>query len=176
MMGGTISLKTTRLSMRKYRPEDAKILYRVFGTDEKMYEYSGWNPYETEETAKETVQNFIDSYNNDRFYGWAIEYNGDLVGTMGAYDYDAEMNSIEIGFSIARAVWGNGFASEALKCVLAYLTEHEGIKTIHAWCASENIGSREAMLRAGMIQIGIEKDSLNINNYIFDKLIFKFYA
>lgn len=87
-MQGTVKLETERLTLRQHIHEDARILYMCFGRDGKMYEYSGWNPYETEEMAQETIQHFIDSYSNTHFYGWTIEYNNQLIGTIGAYDYD----------------------------------------------------------------------------------------
>ena len=72
-MAGTISLQTPRLLLRRHVPEDAGVLYKNFGTDAAMIRYSGWNPYATQEQARETVQRFIDSYVDPRFYGWAIE-------------------------------------------------------------------------------------------------------
>ena len=119
-MTGTTELTTERLLMRRYHTDDARSLYEKFGCDPQMYEYSGWNPYATQDMAKETVHRFTDSYKNTDFYGWAIDYQGQLIGTIGAYDYDAEQNQIEIGMSIERPSWGKGFATEALKKVLEY--------------------------------------------------------
>lgn len=173
-MNGTLPLKTERLLFRRYTEDDAYGLYRDFGTDEKMYEYSGWNPYETEEAARKTVQQFIDSYENKRFYGWAIESGGQLVGTVGAYDYEPQENSIEIGISIARKHWGKGFAGEALQRVLSYLTAEEGIETVKAWCAEPNTGSRRAMERAGMVETSRERAALQIGDAAFDKLNYRY--
>ena len=91
-MTGTNEFSTKRLLMRRYRMDDARVLFEKFGCDPQMYEYSGWNPYTTYEMAKETVQKFINSYDNSDFYGWAIEFQGNLIGTIGAYDYDSEKN------------------------------------------------------------------------------------
>ena len=52
---GTAELRTDRLVLRRYRPEDAASLYRNLGSDPAMYKYSGWNPYATLEMAQETV-------------------------------------------------------------------------------------------------------------------------
>ncbi|MDC7288709.1 GNAT family N-acetyltransferase [Blautia schinkii] len=175
-MQGTVRLETERLVLRRHILEDAHILYLCFGRDEKMYEYSGWNPYATEEMALETVQHFLESYSDTHFYGWAIEYEGQLVGTIGAYDYDPKSSSIEIGISIARNSWGKGFASEAMQRVLVYLTEDEGITTVTAWCAENNIGSRRAMEKAGMLQTSIENNALMINDKVFGKLNFEYHA
>ena len=173
---GTVELKTERLILRKYIDADAEPLYQHFGRNHKMYELSGWNPYATEEMAMETVQQFINSYNDAHFYGWAIEYDNELVGTVGAYDYDASSGSIEVGISIKEDCWGKGFATETLICVLNYLTNSEQINSVTAWCVSKNIGSINAMKKAGMKQVGAEKDSLEIDGKLYDKLVFCYTA
>ena len=173
-MTGTTELTTERLLMRRYHTDDARSLYEKFGCDPQMYEYSGWNRYATQDMAKETVHRFTDSYKNTDFYGWAIDYQGQLIGTIGAYDYDAEQNQIEVGMSIERPSWGKGFATEALIGVLKYLTEHEGIEVITAWCASDNIGSMKAMQKAGMRQTALEKGTLEVDGKKYDKLIYRY--
>lgn len=47
---------------------------------------------------QETMERFIRDYEKPAFYGWAIEYNGELIGTIGAYDYDSETNQIETAY------------------------------------------------------------------------------
>ena len=98
----------------KHQSEDANVLIEIFGSDPQMFEYSGWNPYQTCAMAMETVESFIKSYDDPHFYGWGIVHKGKLIGTIGAYDYDADRNWIEIGMSIERASWGQGFATEGV--------------------------------------------------------------
>ncbi|MCR5294217.1 MAG: GNAT family N-acetyltransferase [Lachnospiraceae bacterium] len=173
-MSGTVELKTGRLLLRGHQSEDAAVLFEKFGSDPQMFEYSGWNPYQTFAMARETVESFIKSCDDPNFYGWGIVYKGNLIGTIGAYDYDADESRIEIGMSIERASWGQGFATEALTAVLHYLTEHENIQTVSAWCVSDNIGSRKALERAGMKRVGSEMGALEINGQTYDKLIFEY--
>lgn len=173
-MSGTVELKTDRLLLRRHQSEDAAVLFEIFGSDPQMFEYSGWNPYQTREMAAETVASFIKSYADPHFYGWGIVRNGKLIGTVGAYDYEADTNRIEIGTSIGRAWWGQGFATEALTAVLRYLSEHERIETVSAWCASDNVGSRKAMEKAGMKMVRSDKGALAINGRTYDKFIFEY--
>jgi radical SAM protein with 4Fe4S-binding SPASM domain len=176
---GTAELRTDRMILRRYRPEDAEKLYRYFGTDPVMYKYSGWNPYATPEMAEGAVREFIDSYADEHFYGWAIEVDGALCGTIGAYDYQVGAGGcgddrIEVGLSIARNCWGRGYATEALKAVLSYLTENEGISCVTAWCAAENIGSRRAVEKAGMKLVRTEEGGLMVGDCVYDKLVFEY--
>lgn len=212
-MAGTIELKTDRLILRRHAPEDGRLLYENFGKDVKMYEFSGWNPYATLEMAENTVEEFIGNYEDEHFYGWAIEKDRELVGTIGAYDYvdsfdtdniylKTSSSSIEVGISVMRSRWKQGIASEALKCVLEYLTcdgclqneaihqneaipqykaipqneaiHGEGIDVVKAWCAAGNIGSQKLMENSGMKLVGIEKDALEIGGKKYDKLNYEY--
>lgn len=173
-MSGTVELRTKRLLLRRYRPEDAAALYRKFGCDPEIARYTGWNPYETEEMTRKTVADRIVNYTEEHAYGWAIEHEGELIGTAGAYDYDARQDSIELGYSIERDSWGKGFASEAVQAVVNYLTEQEGISRILAWCASDNIGSQKVLGRAGLQLIRTEKDALQINGQAYDQLFYEY--
>ncbi len=159
---GTAELRTERLLLRRYRPEDAEALHRELGTDPVMFEFSGWNPYATPEMARETVRRYIDSYSDGHFYGWAMDCEGVLCGTIGAYDYRDDQ--IEVGFSVIKNCWGRGYATEALKAVLEYLTEQEGIACVTAWCAADNIGSWNVLETAGMQLVRVEKDGLALGD------------
>lgn len=173
-MSGTVRIETKRLVLRQHVIEDADYLYTHFGTDENMFRYSGWNPYATPEMARETVQHYIESYVDDFFFGWAIEADGGMVGTIGAYDYDADKSSVEIGISIDREHWGMGYATEAIKAVIAYLTRSKGIRVVKAWCASDNIGSMRALEKSGMKRVSMDKDALKIYGHSYDRLNYEY--
>lgn|GEM_PF-951518 len=168
-MAGTITLTTQHLSLRRYRTEDVGSLYRDFGADERMYEYTGWNPYATPQRARATVEGTITGYKKDNFYGWVIEHGGIVVGTIGAYDAAEDKSAIEVGVSIARRFWGRGYATEALTCVLNYLTR-EGYRSVRAWCADKNLASRKGLEKAGMRVLSVEKDAIRVGEKKYDKL------
>ena len=69
---------------------------------------------------------------------------------------------------------GRGFATEALKKVLEYLTENESIPCVTAWCAAENIGSKRVLEKAGMKLVCTEKNSLVVEDRVYDKLTYHF--
>ncbi len=173
-MPGTIEIETPRLLLRCHVMADAAPLHENFGQDPAMYEYSGWNPYATLAEAEQAVSHFIESYRDPRFYGWAITHGGRLVGTVGAYDYDPRNNTVEVGMSIEKPSWGKGFATEALSAVLRYLTDDEGIASVVAWCASNNIGSQRALEKAGMTKVASETGALEIGEATFDKLNYEY--
>ena len=171
---GTVELWTERMILRRYRPEDAEPLFQYFGTDPAMHAFADWNPYATMEMAKETVRGFIDSYDGDHIYSWIMDIDDVIVGTIGAYDFKADR--IEVGYSVAKGWQGRGLATEALKKVLAYLTENEGISCVRAWCAAENVGFRKVLEKAGMQLLCTEKNALSVGDRVYDKLTYEFRA
>ena len=169
---GTAELWTENLVLRRYREDDAKQLYEHLGTDPEMYRYSGWNPYATFEMAKETVDRFMDGYDDDCSYSWVMDFDDTVVGTIGAYD--RKQDQIEVGLSVVREWQGRGFATEALKKVLEYLTENEEIACVTAWCAGENAGSRRVLEKSGMQLVRTDKDALRIDERVYGKLSFEY--
>lgn len=169
---GTAELWTAQMILRRYRPEDAEPLHQRLGTDPWMSQYTGWNPYATLETAQETVRRFMAGYEDEHSYSWVMDVDDIVVGTIGAYD---ERNGrIEVGFSVVRGWQGRGLATEALRKVLAYLTENEGIPCVTAWCASENTGSRRVLEKAGMRLVHTEKNGLTVGDRVYDKLTYEY--
>lgn len=170
---GSAELETEHLYIRRFWPEDAEELYKYFGADEEMTRYTGWNPYATKEMAEQMIRNHLEHYDDPHYYAWAVEWEGALVGTVGAYDYDSDGDSIEIGISIRRDFWRRGYAEETLKEVVEYLSENEKIGCVKGWCAADNTGSRKAMEKAGMELVRTETAGLTVNGKAYEKLYYE---
>lgn len=75
-----------------------------------------------------------------------------IVGTIGAYDYCSQDDSIEIGYSIFQKYWRKGYATEVIKLVCDKLAVESSVKLIKAWCADENVASSKALARNGFVR------------------------
>ena len=170
----TKNLKEDKLQLRPYVMPDTDIIYENLGCDPEMMHYTGWNPYLSLEATRKCVAEVIQKYEiGEKEYSWLITYDGEQIGTIGAYDYDAEQNCIEIGYSIFREYWGKGFASHALKLVKDYLMKEEGIHTLRAWSADANIASKRVLEKAGFVQTEVKEAALNVNGKKYDQVIYE---
>lgn len=170
---GTIELRTDRLLLRRLRPEDADIFHRELGCNPAITRYTGWNPYTSPESAAAKVAEGIRDYEKEGCYSWAIQCGDDVIGTIGAYGYDPDNSSIEIGYSIFQSAWGNGYASEAVTAVVNYLLNTEHIHRIHAWSHAENLASCRVLEKAGLKQEGLLRDAMkNPDGSFADQRIF----
>jgi ribosomal-protein-alanine N-acetyltransferase len=89
-------------------------------------------------------------------YGlWALELRatGEFVGFTGLAvpSFDAHFTpAVEIGWRLARAAWGEGYATEAARAALAFGFEQVGLAEIVAFTTVANARSRAVMERIGM--------------------------
>ena len=76
-MSGSREIYTDRLVLRPHVMEDAPVLHELFGIDEEMFAYTGWNPFETVASAEEMLKEVLAGYEeDDHTYGWAITKDG----------------------------------------------------------------------------------------------------
>lgn len=151
-------IQTERLTLRSPRLDDAEAIYKELGCNPAITRYTGWNPYTSIEATQAVLSENIAENESSGLKGfsWVIEADGKLAGTVGAYDYSSEDNSIELGYSIIESRWGKGYASEAAHAVTDWLLTVEGIDTVKAWVDADNAASIKVLQRAGMIETGEE--------------------
>ncbi len=89
---------------------------------------------------------------------WAVEDRaGAFVGRLGFKyhrDFTADSSQVEIGWLLAREVWGRGYATEAAEVALAAGFEHFGLERVISISSPANERSVGVMRRLGMAEAG----------------------
>ena len=145
-------LRTQRLILRPWRDEDVS-LFAALNTDpEVMAEMGGpRNPADSEAAARRIREHF-DAHG----YGaWAAELPGvaSFIGFIGLAipGFEAFFTPcVEIGWRLARAYWGQGYASEGARAALDFGFERLGLEEIVSFTTTTNLRSRRVMERIGM--------------------------
>ena len=158
--------------LRRYCREDAEPLYRRMGADADLYHYLESDPFATPEETLEIVQQYIDSYDDEHFYEWIMDVDDVLVGTIGARA--CEDGHVGVYFSVVRAWQCRGMATIALKRVLEYLTENEGISCVTARCASENTAAKRVLEKAGMELVHVVRGGYAAGSGTYDELTYEY--
>jgi ribosomal-protein-alanine N-acetyltransferase len=89
-------------------------------------------------------------------YGlWALEVPGEveLAGFVGLVDVESRLPfapAVEVGWRMARELWGRGLASEAARLALAYAFTELELDEVVSMTAVRNTRSRAVMERIGM--------------------------
>ena len=83
----------------------------------------------------------------------ATAADGTIVGEIGCSVEDASDTGY-IGYTVVEPCWGHGYATEALRALLAYVLAEPGIRRVVAETMEGHIASRRVMEKAGMRQCG----------------------
>jgi RimJ/RimL family protein N-acetyltransferase len=105
--------------------------------------------------------------------------SGELIGGCGFHIAEPQNRAGWIGYILARACWGQGYATEAARALLYFGFAHCGLHRIWATCDPRNVASahvlekigmqREGHLRENKLQRGTWRDS-----YLFAILVEEF--
>jgi len=147
------ALETARLTLRGWEKHDLAPI-AALNADPEVMAHIG--PCMKMRQSDLLVGRFLQKWQEEpRFGWWAVEERGSgaTLGFVGLNRPDFEMPCgpvVEIGWRLARAVWGKGYASEAARACLAHGFETVGLTEIVSFTVPANTRSRAVMERIGM--------------------------
>lgn len=110
----TPRIETPRLLLRRWRAEDLAP-FAALNADPEVTRYVG-GPM-TREASDAMVGRFEAGFGERGYSRWAVELGGRLVGFCGLGLHPVVPGDVEIGWRLARDVWGQGVATEAAVAV-----------------------------------------------------------
>ena len=143
-------LETERLRLRRYRRTDIDDLQTILGDPETMRYYP--EPYNRDRVI-EWIEDNIRRYREDGSGLWAMELKetGAFAGNCGpAVRVVAGVPQIELGWHVARQLWGQGLAPEAAAACRDWAFEHLDAERVIALVRPENVPSRRVAEKIGM--------------------------
>jgi RimJ/RimL family protein N-acetyltransferase len=147
-------LETPRLYLRQWRDSDLAPFARL-NADAEVMEFF---PSRLDRQASDAMAGRIRAKIAERGWGlWAVEAraSGEFIGFVGLQPPAAKLPfspCIEIGWRLARACWGKGYATEAARESLRFGFEELGLDEIVSFTALGNRRSRAVMERIGMVE------------------------
>ena len=126
---GTKQLETERLILRRFRPKDAATMYKNWASDDEVTKYLTWPTHSSIEVSEFVINDWVNSYNKDDFYQWAIvpkDNNDEPIGSIGMVDSNEDLSIAHIGYCIGRNWWHKGITSEAMNAMKKCDMKYEG--------------------------------------------------
>jgi len=145
-------LETERLILRRWMTADSEP-YAKLNSDPAVMEFL-LKPLSREES--DAMIGRMEAHFGEHGFGpWAVEVKatGELAGFTGLTRVAFETHftpCVEVGWRLARAFWGKGFATEAARAALAFGFESAGLKEIVSFTVPANGRSIAVMERLGM--------------------------
>lgn len=148
-------LRTERLLLRDFRPDDIPALVLLAGAREVAATTLRIpHPY-TEEHAKQ----FLEMRQDAKFgYSFAITLlgTGELCGAVGLHP-DPVHPRAELGYWIGVPYWGHGYATEAARAVLDFGFRELKLQRIFAHHFQGNLASARILQKVGMKHEGCQR-------------------
>lgn len=144
-----------RLGFRNWKSDDLTVMTQI-NTDPTVMEFL---PIHQDE--KKTLD-FIDrmqrQFEKSSFCYFAVERldTNELIGFIGLMEqnYPADFTPcVDIGWRLAKAQWGNGFASEGAKACLNYAKNSLKIEEIYSIAPKINLRSERVMQKIGLKKV-----------------------
>ena len=143
-------LETDRLFVRPWRPDDRAGFTALTNDPEVMQYVHGGQPYSEEEVDEWFIRQARQLAQFGVCMGALIEKDTDrLAGVTGIQPLGTTGN-LEIGWWLARDVWGRGYATEAGAAAMRHVLETLGQKRVVAIIDPGNEPSKRVVGRLGM--------------------------
>jgi aminoglycoside 6'-N-acetyltransferase len=168
-----VLIRTERLILRRFHPEDATTL-AAYRSDEDVARYQAWEAPVTLEQARRLIEDMAAGDPDEPgWFQYAVERTADgaHIGDVGVNLHPNRMQA-EIGFTVAAAYQGQGYASEAVRAVLDRLFTVQGVQRVSAECDARNAASARLLERVGFRREGLRPQFTWIKGEWTDDLLY----
>jgi RimJ/RimL family protein N-acetyltransferase len=146
------TLRTKRLILRPWRGDDLEPFAALNADLEVMRNFPGTLDRERSDAMAERIQSRLA---DDGFGLWAAEVPGvaPFIGFIGLArpQFEAHFTpAVEVGWRLARAYWGRGYAPEGARVAVAFGFDVAGLDEIVSMTIPDNEASQRVMQKLGM--------------------------
>jgi RimJ/RimL family protein N-acetyltransferase len=157
-----VELRTARLRLRRATPADLEAFHEILSDPVAM---RFWSSPPHRDLAR--TEEWLDSMMadgpplSDEF---VIEHAGRLIGKAGCWRVP------EIGYILHPSHWGQGFAAEACRAVIAHVFAGYDLDAITADVDPRNLASLRLLARLGFVETGRATATYEIEGEITDSI------
>ncbi|MEG0919636.1 MAG: GNAT family protein [Anaerovoracaceae bacterium] len=153
-------IKTKRLLLQKWKVEDAQALFD-YASHEDVGPHAGWKPHSSVSESKEIIKKIFQPN-----ICWKIKWleTGEIIGSIGLEPDKRreDVNSKEMGYSLAHDFWGKGIMTEAAVAVRDYAFEEFGLEVLAIQTGPTNDRSQRIIKKLGFTYEGTLRKAYKI--------------
>ncbi|MGB3770753.1 MAG: GNAT family N-acetyltransferase [Rhodococcus sp. (in: high G+C Gram-positive bacteria)] len=152
---------TRRLTLRNYRAEDAESLMPIY-SDPDVARYLLGEPWSDDDARAAVARCSARTDLDDGAVNLLAERAGRVVGAVSAWFEGGTDHTVELGWTFARDVAGQGYATEAAEALLRIVF---GLDRVHrATAQMDGRNHRSARLAA---RLGMREEALFVSNFFY---------
>lgn len=138
------TILTERLILRPLTEDDAPDVFEWVG-DPIVNRYMPYPVYQNTEQVRKWIGQIKDE---DNEFGFVLRDIEKVIGA-GSVKFNRERNAYELGYNLNMAFWNQGFATEAVKGIIAWAYENLGARDFMATHANANVASGKVLRKCG---------------------------
>jgi ribosomal-protein-alanine N-acetyltransferase len=170
MNAGT-ELHGKRIRLRDFTAEDTDDVFH-YASDPMVTRYAGWVPHRTPYDSMAYIQRCLDHAWGPITFAVESLAEGRVIGVVDIRIVSRFWGVGEIGYTLARSHWGQGFNIEAGTLLLGFGFEQLGMRRIQAVCDVFNRRSYRTMEKLGMVREQILADVRNQRGECVDRVMY----
>jgi len=171
---GTMKIETERLILRRFRYTDDDAMLKYWISDPKIQSLYSEPVYCTKQEVKELLDHYINSYEKNDYYRWAItlKETDECIGQIAYFLVDHHNHFAEIEYCIGSLFQRKGFATEATKAVIQYGFDQINLHKVQICHKSINLPSRKVIEKCGFTYEGTLRDFFYQDGKYIDRLYY----
>lgn len=152
-------LETERLILRKLTRDDAEDMF-AYARDPEVVRHLPWKVHSSLEDTLTYLNEVLANQEKSQVTSWALicKPEARVVGTAGYNWWQPQHRRAEIGYVLARWLWGRGLMTEAVREIINFGFTRMELNRIQALCREENPASARVMDHCGMKYEGLLRD------------------
>ena len=151
-----------RVTLRRFQAADAPV-FAAYRSVPEVARYQSWDTPFPVTAAEETISAMVGDHPDTpgEWFQFAavLRDGGQLIGDCASCTDADDPRQAEIGFTIAPAHQGQGYATEAAGLLLGYLFGARGKHRVTANCDARNLASAAVLERLGLRREGHLRES-----------------
>lgn len=162
---GTQDIETDRLVLRQFHKCDEFSVWKNWASDPEVQSLYSEPVYTTLEEVQVLLEKYINAYENDGYYRWAIinKSSSECIGQIAIFSTSSVNHSGEIEYCIGREFQNTGYATEATIAVISYGFTQVGLHRIQICHKENNTPSKRVIEKCGLKFEGVLRDYFYMN-------------
>ena len=166
-------LDTPRLRLRPFEKGDAAFLFEMY-SDPQTARYLSYPPFTEASQAQAMLDRILGAQAEARTVDRVLvrKADGVPIGSCTLFSWNKTSARAELGFSLARPHWSQGYMGEALRAFIDYAVGPLGMNRLAADIDPRNAGSAKTLERLGFVKEGFLRERWIVAGEVSDTALY----
>ena len=146
-------IQTPRLLLRQPRADDAQAIFDAYTQDERVCKYMIWSPHREIAETECFIAGAIVAWGVGARLAYVL-VDADAGGAIGMLEARVQGSTVDIGYVLARALWGRGLMPEAIGALASAALAQPQFFRVQPTCDVTNTASARTLEKAGFAREG----------------------